>query len=268
MNDYQNKVIQGLWVGGELSLMEQLSIQSFLKNGHEYHLYTYEDIKNIPPGTTVKDGNEILPADEIFTIKSGWGIGSYSGFADLFRVHLLKERGGWWVDTDIICLKHFDFESDYVISSSHEGEWGDLANNCVLKLPPDSSLANYLVQVCHQKKLEDTGFGELGPGLIQKAIAELGYEKHIVSHGAFCPITWRAVKRIVYPKQKLTPEKVVEDIKNQIRPFLRHHQRPGRITQNSYALHLWNEVWRQNSLDKNAQYDKKCLYERLKGKYL
>lgn len=94
MNDYQNKVIQGLWVGGELSLMEQLSIQSFLKNGHEYHLYTYEDIKNIPPGTTVKDGNEILPADKIFTIKSGWGIGSYSGFADLFRVHLLKERGG------------------------------------------------------------------------------------------------------------------------------------------------------------------------------
>jgi hypothetical protein len=43
---------------------------------------------------------------------------------------------------------------------------------------------------------------------------------------------------------------------------------PGKITKNSYAVHLWNEIWRQNSLDKDAQYSKNCLYERLKAKYL
>ncbi|MBW4444611.1 MAG: hypothetical protein KME10_26090 [Plectolyngbya sp. WJT66-NPBG17] len=84
-----NKVIQGLWIGGELSTMEQLSIQSFLQNGHEYHLYTYQPVKNVPKGTIVKDGREILPENRIFTYQSGFGKGSYAGFADLFRFHLL-----------------------------------------------------------------------------------------------------------------------------------------------------------------------------------
>ena len=54
-----SNIIQGLWIGDSLSTMEQLSISSFLKNNHEYHLYTYNDIKNIPEETIIKDGNEI-----------------------------------------------------------------------------------------------------------------------------------------------------------------------------------------------------------------
>ncbi len=61
-----NKIIQGLWIGDRLSTMEALSIKSFLNNGHEYHLYTYSHVDNIPLGTIVKDGNEILPESEIF----------------------------------------------------------------------------------------------------------------------------------------------------------------------------------------------------------
>ena len=33
-----NKVVQGLWIGDRLSVMERLSIASFLRNGHQYHL--------------------------------------------------------------------------------------------------------------------------------------------------------------------------------------------------------------------------------------
>jgi hypothetical protein len=107
-----NKIIQGLWIGGKLSIMEQLSISSFIKNGHEYHLYVYDEVKNIPAVTVIKDGNEILPSSRIFTYQSGWVKGSYAGFADSFRFHLLKNKGGWWVDTDIICLKPFNFASE------------------------------------------------------------------------------------------------------------------------------------------------------------
>ena len=110
-NRFMNDFIQGLWVGNELSVMEQLSIASFLRNGHEYHLYVYEDVKNIPPGTTIKDGNEILPASRIFQYKQQ---ASYAGFSNFFRYKLVLERGGWWVDTDTICLKPFDFDAEYV----------------------------------------------------------------------------------------------------------------------------------------------------------
>ena len=76
-----SNIIQGLWIGKSLSKMEQLSIKSFLDNGHEYHLYTYSDVKNIPKGTVIKDGNEIITENQIFTYKNG----SYSAFSNLFR---------------------------------------------------------------------------------------------------------------------------------------------------------------------------------------
>src|SRR2546423_1207898 len=109
-----NKIIQGLWIGPELSVMEQLSIASFMRNGHEYHLYIYDEPKNVPVGALIKDANEILPAASVFQYKQ---YPSYSGFSNFFRYKLLLERGGWWVDTDTICVKPFDFPELYVFFS-------------------------------------------------------------------------------------------------------------------------------------------------------
>jgi hypothetical protein len=86
-----NKVIQGLWIGPELSVMEQLSITSFLRNGHEYHLYVYDEVKHIPDGTVIKKADDILPPSRIFKYKDR---PSYAGFANFFRYKLLLERGG------------------------------------------------------------------------------------------------------------------------------------------------------------------------------
>ncbi|WNZ27303.1 hypothetical protein HJG54_30920 [Leptolyngbya sp. NK1-12] len=264
----ENRVIQGLWIGGQLSLMEQLSIQSFLKNGHEYHLYVYGDVKNVPENTIIKDGNEILPQDRIFTYQTGWGKGSYAGFADLFRYHLLNQKGGWWVDTDVICLKPFNFKSDYVIASSYEGIWGSPAITCVLKLQKNSTFTNYLVETSDRTDPAQISYGDIGPFLLQRAVAELKFEQYVVPYDYFCPITWRAVKKIVYPCEKLSLHKTIESAKDLVRPILRPHTKTGKLTRNSHALHLWNEIWRQNNLNKNASFDKRCLYERLKQRYL
>ena len=64
-----NDIIQTLWVGVTLSVMERLCLSSFVKNGHEVHLYAYYDIDNVPEGVTIKDGREILPEDMIFKYK-------------------------------------------------------------------------------------------------------------------------------------------------------------------------------------------------------
>ena len=31
-------------------------------------------------------------------------VGSVAGFSNLFRYELLRRDGGWWVDTDVLCL--------------------------------------------------------------------------------------------------------------------------------------------------------------------
>lgn len=264
-----NRIIQSLWVDGALSLLEQLSVKSFLTNGHDYHLYIYGDVKNIPDGVTVRDAREIMPEDQIFTLQEGWGKGSHGGgFSDLFRYHLLKKHGGWWVDTDIVALKPFDFPSEYVVASSFEGEYGSLANGCVLKLPADSEVAEYLCKAGNKKDKSKLGYAEMGPILVQQAVKEFKLNSSVVSFDTFCPISWRGVSTMAYKESSLKPLNIARRVKRYIRELREPLKAIGKISEKTYAVHLWNEVWRQGKLDKNGTYHPSCLFERLKRKYL
>lgn len=97
------QIIQGLWIGPELSRLEKLCINSFLKNGHEFHLYTYQDVIGIPEKCKIKDANDIIPKDEIFYYSDTKG--NPSAFSNMFRYKLLYDLGGYWSDMDMICLK-------------------------------------------------------------------------------------------------------------------------------------------------------------------
>jgi mannosyltransferase OCH1-like enzyme len=235
-----NKIIQGLWIGSELSVMERLSITSFLAQGHEYHLYVYEDVKHLPEGTLVRDGNEILPASMIFQYRD---FKSYAGFSNFFRYKLLSERGGWWVDTDMVCLRPFDFADDYVFSSETiDGQ--ELTTSGAIKAPAGSSVMNYAWQVCEQTNIETLKWGQTGPGLIGKAVLLFSLEKFQRPAQVFCPISYSEWDRVLQP--------------DEVPP----------IDQSSYALHLWNEMWRRAAVDKNQEFHPECLYERLKRKTL
>jgi hypothetical protein len=109
-----NAVIQGLWVGEQISNFHRLCIESFLRNGHCFVLYTYGPVKNLPSGVVFKDANKIVPSSLIYQYD-----GSYAGFSDLFRNKLLYSQGGWYVDLDIFCLRPFDIDQEIVFSLDH-----------------------------------------------------------------------------------------------------------------------------------------------------
>lgn len=73
-----------LWVGNQLSPIEQLCMKSFLYHGHQVDLYAYTDIKGVPSGVNMCDANEIVESEKVFK-----HMGSYAAFADLFRWALL-----------------------------------------------------------------------------------------------------------------------------------------------------------------------------------
>ena len=100
-----NNLIQSLWIGTNLSSLERVSIQSFLDHGHQYHLYAYQELANVPAGAVLKDANEIFSASLIFQYKEHK---TYAAFSNVFRYKLLLERGGVWADTDVISLRPFD----------------------------------------------------------------------------------------------------------------------------------------------------------------
>lgn len=228
-----------MWIGTRLTPMEILSIRSFLANGHQYHLYTYEDVQNIPEGTIVKNGEEILPKEKIFKYKHGPGAGSHSGFSNYFRYKLLLMKGGYWVDTDIVCLKYFNFHH-CVIATEKQHNGNDEPASCVLKTQPNSDFAQYCWDVCDKTNPESLNWGDTGPQLVKKAVGKYSLHKFMKPSEFFCPIDYFSTKQLV--------EK-------------------GCIPHNSYAVHLWNEMWRRNNINKEATYAKDSIYEQLKAKY-
>ena len=69
----------------------------------------------------IKDAREVLPESEIFfdCKKNKYTIASFS---DYFRYNMLYQNGGWWVDMDVICIKHFDLDSSFVFATERHGE--------------------------------------------------------------------------------------------------------------------------------------------------
>jgi mannosyltransferase OCH1-like enzyme len=235
-----NSIIQGLWIGKALSVMERMSINSFLQNEHEYHLYCYETLDLVPEKAVIKDGNEILPASSIFQYSR---YKSYSGFSNWFRYKLLFERGGWWADTDVICVKPFDFQDEYVFSSEVDNGV-EVANSGIIKAPVGSSLMARAYKVCESKDKSKLAWGETGPRLLGAAVKEFGLEKYKRNYRTFCPIGYKDWELVLDPDF---------DVK---------------LDDDTYGVHLWNEMWRRADRDKNARYHRDCLYERLKTKYL
>jgi len=232
-------VIQSLWIGPRLSTMERLTIQSFLHHGHEFHLYVYDDVEGIPEGTRVCDGNEILPRSMIFVYRDHQ---SYSGFSNYFRYKLLLDCGGWWVDTDQVCLRPFVTEDDYVFASEPGKQGDDVICAGAIKAPRGSEAMQYAWDVCASKDTATLKWGEVGPRLVAETVHRFGLEKYVRSSRVFCPIGDADWSTIISARCPTLPSE-------------------------SLGVHLWNERWRRDGRDKDAEYPADSLYERLKRRF-
>jgi hypothetical protein len=231
--------LQSVWVGPRLSTMQQLCIESYLQNGHPFHLYVYEDVVGVPAGTRVLDANEILPASRIFQY---YEHASYAGFANFFRYKLLLESGGWYTDTDVVCLRPFDVDSEYVFAS--QGIHTPRMVNCnVMKVPPGSEIMGRAWDACRAMDTSTLRWGVSGPELTNRLVGECSLDRFVQPPEVFNPID--------FPDWDSCIDGAA-------------HLDFGPVTR---GVHLWNEMWRRSARDKDAVYPADCLYERLKRRY-
>ncbi len=133
--------IGSLWVGPELSWLEQLCLKSFVDHGHEVVLYSYDTIKGVPEGITLADANDILPADKIIRHAK---TGSPAYHADVFRLHMIQQTDYVWADTDAFCVQ------PWVFTGKHFHGWisdkVSQVNNGVLQLPKTSKTLKAMLE--------------------------------------------------------------------------------------------------------------------------
>jgi hypothetical protein len=234
-------VVQGLWIGDRLSTLERLSITSFLAHGHEYHLYTYQSVDNVPCGARFEDARSVLPESMIFQYAK---YPSYAGFANYFRYKLLLERGGWWVDTDVVCLRPFEFAEDHVFASELAGDGTLTPSSGIIKAPAGSAAMGFAWQECRRKDTARLTWGETGSRLVAEAVRRCSLERFVVGCATFAPLPSYEWSRTLDPVQVPT------------------------FPEETRAIHFWNEMWRRDGREKDAHYPPGCLYERLKSRYL
>lgn len=238
MNE-DNKIVHSLWIGSTLSPLELLTLHSFTHFGHEFYLWTYNEIKTpLPPNVYVKNAEEIIPKSKVFKYRYsdqyGHGKGSYAGFSDLFRYALLYKYGGWWVDMDVTCIKQLSFAEPYVFRTHHTL---NIVGN-LIKCPPKSRL----MEKCYEESLllldEFNKDWNLPIKILNRNVYNLGLQKYIRSLAN--ADQWRKIKILL--------------LKNE------------QIPEYYYAIHWINEEWRRHKLNKQKAI-KNSFYYNLLNRY-
>jgi glycosyl transferase-like sugar-binding protein len=243
--------IQSLWIGERLSVMEKLSIQSFLACGHTFDLYAYQHIEGVPRGAQLRDANEIMPLDlDNFRYDD---VPCAAAFASAFRYKLLGEKGGIWVDTDVVCLRPIYLDEDYCFPLTSGflmlgRNAGFSVDNWFIKAPKGSDFIRYCYDAAMQRAGTSMPWGTLGPTLLTAAVQQFSLGR-FARGPLFFPINWKRFRLFVNPT-----------VEARLSWTIFHHY--------SVAIHLYRAMWNSGGLDIGGTYASKSIYEMLKARYL
>jgi hypothetical protein len=176
-----NRIVNSLWIGKTLGPIQHASIRSYLENDHEFHLYTYNELSDTPEDVVIKDANEILPSNQIFFDHKS----SYQTFISWFKLVLLYKVGGWWVDSDTLCLKYLDFPQRFVFATMQcDAVFPVEFRDTFLKMPMKSELGLALLKDI-ARKLRVGDKSRLGNNLVLKRISQNYLANFIVAPQIF-----------------------------------------------------------------------------------
>jgi hypothetical protein len=243
-------IVQSLWFGRPLSVLEKKSINSYLNLGYEFHLYVYDNVKGIPDGVIIKDASEIIPKDERF--QENFPL----PFADFWRFVLLYNVGGIWVDLDMIALRRFPFETKpFVFSSEHTVQAGTLKsknlqtpNIGIIKVPSKHPMMEELVLKCKRvmtrgtiQRNDKTRFMKI----FKKMLIKHNLEKWVVDYKTFCPLHWWHTKEAFLAQDKYVEFKKKFGVDGYTWKSILENP-------NCYSVHMWrNLAVHRHQLDLN-----------------
>lgn len=177
-------IVNGFWIG-KLGTMEELTIKSFIDNSCVFNLWSYDkEVKNLPEFTVLRDANEIMPYSEVFkyppNMNTKFGNCGYVGTSEVFRYKLLYEKGGWWTDMDVTCLKNLSIYDNQEYFFRSHGKL--LAAGNIMKCPEKSDLMKFCYEESKEKINEKCTDWFLGMNILCKNIEKLNLSKYVLSN--------------------------------------------------------------------------------------
>ena len=222
-----------LWVGDTLPYLQQISIQSWIRQGYRVKLYT--NTKKILQNTLLLPFAyyiTIVDASKILAKEPSWAVLPYS---DLFRYKVLYEFGGTWLDADLILLKQLPtkdtiISSEYTMKSGAFKSKNDITTTIqCLRFVKGNPLIKKIIDTIHAKIFNPAWRENMK--VFRKIIEkELPLTCVFIEEPAsFCPVPWWNIGDILL------------NTKSKVKYNCPTHE-AGWILRNSIGLHLFSSI--------------------------
>lgn len=175
------ETVHAVWIGSDLSLLEQLSIKLFQRHQYRFKLWLYDECSHVPEGVELADANRILPRSSIFGYQGktnkllpNLGSGSVAHWSDQFQLKLLYQEGGIYTQLDVTLLGKIPSNRPYLFVRDAMG-----AQCFLMKCPQGSPFALETFELL-QREINGRTFSSISwldsMRLIGRAISEFQLE--------------------------------------------------------------------------------------------
>jgi hypothetical protein len=127
---------------GPLDRLRLTCLRSQLAAGHKVTVYSFEPLARLPDGVTNAEAEAILPHSFAEKLRPTgpdgvWRDWTMLQFADFFRMRLMAQHAGLWLDADVLLLKPIEIDP---AKPYFAWERPRQLGNSVLYLPPDDPI--------------------------------------------------------------------------------------------------------------------------------
>jgi hypothetical protein len=154
---------------------------------------------------------------------------------------LLYKNGGLWADTDVVLLKKLELNDEFIFISEMNNEKQLVTTSVIYSKESKQDIFKDCIDVIENIDKNNIIHGEIGPFLFDYKVREFDLMKYVKPIDEFCSINWYDIYQ-----------------------FFDDSELVDGVT----GLHLWQSRWKVDGFDEYKEYDKNCIYEILKEKYL
>lgn len=208
------QVLQTFWHGEAIGPYQLLCLRSFVDRGHQVEVFSYDPF-HLPGWLERRNAAEILPRDKILR-PIGDTLGIHS---NLFRYALLHQRGGWWIDPDVLLLRP-NLPRDDVFFAGPD-VFG-LTSTALLKFPRGHAVVKAGLETTLSLADADADWGASGAMLLTELLRQHGLGEVFHRRAPLGPVSWFDVPDLFDPAQC---------------------DRLERLCQSEPFLHLHADVW-------------------------
>jgi hypothetical protein len=140
---------------GPLDPLRQLCLRSQVAAGHKVTVYSFEPLGPLPDGVGNAEAEAILPHTFSERLRppepdGSWRDWTILQFSDFFRMRLMAQRAGLWLDADVLLLKSVEIDP---AKPYFAWERPRQLGNSVLYLPADDAIVIAFENLMEQEEL-------------------------------------------------------------------------------------------------------------------